>query len=281
VRTIQIFLTESPLLIFSQNPSIVLAWLCVIYGKLSRIPVVVDAHNAGIYPPQGKWLSWFAAHLLRVADFTMVTNHSLAEHVARAGGRPLILPDPIPTLEFPGAATNRKKLKGKFNVLFVCTFASDEPYLEVIKAAGLLDPEIYVYITGDSKGKDKEYRECVPANIIFTGYLPEEDYVQMLFSVDVIVDLTTRPDCLVCGAYEAVAAGAPLIVSNSEALRRHFSMGTLFTDNTSGNLAAKINAAISARETLAQQMGDLKVKLSSEWTRSKAECERVLDRQVR
>jgi len=141
-RTIQVLLAESPILIFVQNPSVVLAWLCVIYGKLSRIPVVVDAHNAGIYPPHGKWLSWFAAYLLRIADFTMVTNHSLAEHVARAGGQPLILPDSIPTLEFPSAATNRKKLKGKFNVLFVCTFASDEPYLEVIKAACLLDPEI-------------------------------------------------------------------------------------------------------------------------------------------
>ena len=104
--------------------------------------------------------------------------------------------------------------------------------------------------------------------------------MKMLFSVDVIVDLTTRQDCLVCGAYEAVAAGTPLIVSNSEALRRQFSRGTLFTDNTSEDLAGKINTAILSKEVLAQQMRDLKVKLISEWDRSKEECERLLDRHL-
>lgn len=276
VRTIRALREESPILIFAQNPSVVLAWLCVIYGKLCRIPVVVDAHNAGIYPPHGKWLNRIAAKIFQLADFTMVTNYSLAEYVARQGGRPLVLPDPIPTFEFSGVFIDRKKLKGKFNVLFVCTFAVDEPYLEVIKAASLLDQDVYVYITGDSKGQEKEYRACIPGNIIFTGYLPEENYVQMLFSVDVIVDLTTRQDCLVCGAYEAVAAGTPLIVSNSEVLRRQFSIGTLFTDNTSEDLARKINTAILSKEVFAQEMRDLKVKLNSEWNRSKEECERLL-----
>lgn len=283
VRTIRALREENPIMIFAQNPSVVLAWLCVFYGKLCQIPVVVDAHNAGIYPQHGKWkwLNRIAAKIFHIADFTMVTNHSLAEYVARQGGRPLVLPDPIPTFEFSGSFIDRDKLKGKFNVLFVCTFAVDEPYLEVIKAASLLDQDVYIYITGDSKGKDKEYRACIPENIIFTGYLPEEDYVQMLFSVDVIVDLTTRQDCLVCGAYEAVAAGTPLIVSDSEVLRRQFSIGTLFTDNTSEDLARKINTAILSKEVFAQQMRDLKVKLISEWSRAKEECERLLDRHVR
>ncbi len=282
VRTILALREESPVLIFAQNPSVVLAWLCVIYGKLCQILVVVDAHNAGIYPQHGKWkwLNRIAAKMIRIADYTMVTNQSLAEYVAQQGGRPLVLPDPIPTFEFSGSVIDRDKLKGKFNVLFVCTFAVDEPYLEVIKAASLLDQDVYVYITGDSKGKEKEYRARIPENIIFTGYLPEEDYVQMLFSVDVIVDLTTRQDCLVCGAYEAVAAGTPLIVSDSEALRRQFSIGALFTDNTSEDLARQITTAILSKEVFAQQMRDLKVKLISEWSRSKEECERSLERHV-
>ena len=280
IRTIRALREENPLLIFAQNPSVVLAWLCVIYGKLYRIPVVVDAHNAGIYPQHGKWLNRITGKIFHIADFTMVTNHSLAEYVARQGGRPLVLPDPIPIFELSGSCIARDRLKGKFNVLFVCTFAVDEPYLEVIKAASLLEQDVYVYITGDSKGKEKEYPACLPGNIIFTGYLPEEDYVQMLFSVDVIVDLTTRQDCLVCGAYEAVAAGTPLIVSDSEALRRQFSIGALFTDNTSDDLARKITTAILSKEVFAQQMRDLKVKLISEWDRSKEECERLLDRHI-
>jgi len=112
------------------------------------------------------------------------------------------------------------------------------------------------------------------------GYLPEEDYVQMLLSVDVIVELTTRQDCLVCGAYEAVAAGTLLIVSDAEVLRRQLSSGTLFTDNTSEDLAGKINTAILSKEVFAQQMRDLKVKLISEWNKSKEECERLLDQHV-
>ena len=67
----------------------------------------------------------------------------------------------------------------------------------------------------------------------------------MLLSVDVIIDLMTRQDCLAGGAYEAVAAGTPLIVSNSEVLRRQFSSGTLFTDNTSEDLARKITTEVA------------------------------------
>ena len=40
----------------------------------------------------------------------------------------------------------------------------------------------------------------------------------MLLSIDVIIDLMTRQDCLAGGAYEAVAAGTLLIVSDTEVL---------------------------------------------------------------
>jgi hypothetical protein len=75
-----------------------------------------------------------------------------------------------------------------------------------------------------------------------------------------------------------VAAGTPLIVSNSEVLRRQFSIRTLCTDNTSEDLPRKIDTAILQKEVFVQQMRDLKVRLISEWSRSKEECERLLDR---
>ena len=43
-----------PSMLFVQNPSIVLSFVSVFFGKLLRIPVVVDAHNSGVFPFGGK-----------------------------------------------------------------------------------------------------------------------------------------------------------------------------------------------------------------------------------
>ncbi len=76
-----------------------------------------------------------------------------------------------------------------------------------------------------------------------SGFVSEPDYVELLSSARVIVDLTTREDCLVCGAYEALALGRPLVVSDSRALRELLRDGAVFARNEPEDIARAVAEA--------------------------------------
>lgn len=253
ITTIKI-LRHSPPVIFAQNPSIVLATLCVILGRLLKIKVVVDAHNAGVYPFEGekKWANHLAEYLFKTATITIVTNEALKEYVESKGGKAYVLPDPFPDIK--DSQSVKVDLEKGYNALFICTWAQDEPYLELIKAASLLDDSYTIYITGNSKGRELAYPDVLPENIRLTGFVEENTFIAYLCRSDVIIDLTTREDCLVCGAYEAVSAAKPLILSNTEALKAYFQCGVVYVDNSADGIAAAI---IESREKHAQLNEDI------------------------
>jgi glycosyltransferase involved in cell wall biosynthesis len=275
LKTLSVFISEKPEIIFVQNPSIVLSFFSVTYGLLLRIPVIVDSHNAGIYPFNGKkrWANIVTQYLFRRAALTVVSNEYLAEYVRTKGGRSVAVPDPIPDIKPP---TTKKIMNGTFNVMFICSWADDEPYVEVMQAAELLDKNIFIYITGNSKGKELQYGSSLPGNVVLTGYLKEEDYIEALYSCDAVLDLTTRDNCLVCGAYESVAAEKPLIVSNSKVLMEYFSKGVRYTDNTASDIAEQIIGAAFNKEKLQQKIKELKNDIIYSWNKRLFEVERML-----
>lgn len=274
-RTALTILRERPSVLFVQNPSMALALFAVSSRWLFRSPVVVDAHNAGVFPFEGAkpWANRLTRFILKKADLTIVTNSSLADYVRSAGGRPQVLPDPLPEIRMPD---KRAPLKGKRNVLFICTYAKDEPYLEVIRAASMLGPDICVYISGNPKGKEKSFSHLLPSNAVLTGYLPEDEFVSLFNSVDAVVDLTTREDCLVCGAYEAVAMEKPMVLSGTRTLKKYFSMGAVYTDNSAEDLAKKIKDALENAGDLSEQAKRLKRLLVTDWEKMKNELEKKL-----
>jgi glycosyltransferase involved in cell wall biosynthesis len=156
----------------------------------------------------------------RRADLTIVTNEPLRQIVEGHGGRAFVLPDRIPALNHAALEPAVEKREGQ--VVFICSFAEDEPYEEVIKAGAILEEGMLLHITGSPHRLREGVLRNLPANVRLTGFLPENDYLDLLRRADVLMDLTTREDCLVCGAYEAVALGKPLVLSDTRALRNHF-----------------------------------------------------------
>ena len=283
--TLVTFLKERPALVVAQNPSLILALFAVYYGRLVRTPVVVDAHNAGIYPElfirgserTSYWLKRLSWHLFRKARFTIVTNSGLKEYVESHGGRAVVLPDRVPVLPFKQKPVS---LKGRANILCICSYDVDEPYMEVLAAARQISPQICIYLTGRYKGKEN-LPSIAPPNVIFTGYLPEEDFVDLLRSCDVVLDLTLLEDCLVCGAYEAVAAEKPMILSDSRANRELFNKGVLYVNNTADDIAQKIEMAVAQVECLQKDCMDLRREMDEAWDRRKHGLEHlfaVMDR---
>jgi hypothetical protein len=243
--------------------SIRIALLAILMKPLLRYSIVVDCHYAGIIPSSiiPGFLHFLYSYIHRNADLIIVTNNPHADIVRTSGGRPFILQDRIPNPVFtehrPESSKNKK-------VVCICSYNSDEPIDEILNAAELLhNKNITIYMTGDSRGKFSQKE--IADNVILTGYLFDEKYWQLLWECDLVVDLTTRENCLLCGAYEAVAVEKPMVLSNSSALRGYFTKGAVFTENIDVNIALSINSALDSLNFLTQQSKELKIELKLNW----------------
>ncbi|CAN5737920.1 glycosyltransferase [soil metagenome] len=274
MRTMRLLFDRTPTIIFAQNPSIVLAAMIVIYGKQRGRVAVIDAHNAALERLEdANVLGFVSRWLVRHAFLTLVSNAALATLVEAKGGRAAVLPDPLPKFS-PRPIVS---LRGSYNVLFICTWAADEPYEAVLEAARGLPEDIHIYVTGSSRGRECSIEGGVPDNVSLTGFVPEDAFEDLLHSVDLVVDLTTREDCLVCGAYEGVAAGTPLLLSDTQALREYFDSGTLFTDNSRDDISRRIVEARARHEELRMEILELSGRIPQRWADHLRAVEELLE----
>lgn len=222
-----------PRVLLVQSPSIVLAAFATALRRVAGYRIIVDAHNEAVEPyiHPSRAIKALVDWTMRRADLTIVTNSHLAKVVVARGGRPLVLPDPLPSPP-AGQAT---ELGGDFNVVVIATFAADEPLPCIFECAATLLSDAHFHVTGNSRRMSRELRALVPANVRLTGFLDDEAYWALLRGADAILDLTLMDNCLVCGAYEAIAVDKPLIVSDNPASRELFGeMGELVDNTTTG-----------------------------------------------
>lgn len=262
LNTIKIINKYKPDVLIAQNPSIFLSLLSIFLRSVFRYKLVIDAHNAGLYPSHNilNKLLFIYNYIQRAADLTIVTNKMLCELVRKNGGRPALMPDKLPVFICDDL---KRELKGNFNIVFICTFANDEPYIEVIESAKMLPDDFHIYITGNSKLCNAKIGTI--KNLTLTGFLSENSYINLLKSSDVVMDLTTREDALLCGAYEAVALGVPMILSDTPVLKEFFYKGAAYTVNDAHTISQTI---INTRKMYDKLFGDvnlLKNELNLRW----------------
>ncbi|WP_417536945.1 glycosyltransferase [Methylophaga sp.] len=243
VDTFRILKDERPDIVIFQNPSMILAVFLVIFALFVKLDLIMDAHNAAISPCEGRFwlLNKISSVLVSKVKLTIVTNEIIGESVKEKNGRPFVLEDPIPKLD---VSKNVQKTQADTKkVVFVCSWAEDEPYMEVIKAfKSLSDKSIVMFITG--RPPDHMLNKSIPNNVQLTGFLLEQDYINLLAEANLIIDLTDRPDCLVCGAYEAAAVGTPCIVSDNLCSSETFYQGYVYSKNDFESIISSIEYAI-------------------------------------
>jgi glycosyltransferase involved in cell wall biosynthesis len=193
----------------------------------------------------------------------IVTNQFLQNHIIESGGRSEILEDKIPDL-FPNAKVS---LSGTVNIVFVSTFSYDEPIEEVIEAARLLPNDYHIHITGNYKKYSnlKQIQEMKPSNINLTGFLSEEDYLNLLSSADIIMVITDQEHTLTCGAYEAVALCKPMVLGNTETIKNYFSKGAIYTPITPKDISNSILICANNKATLTNDAAALRDILHTNW----------------
>lgn len=273
IKTFSIICRERPKYICCQNPSLILSCFLVLLKGVFGFKVYVDAHNAGLFPKEGrsKLLNTISRFVQRKADLVIVTNENLKQYVESNNGKGFVLPDKIPNIPH----VSPQPLLGKVNILFICSYAEDEPYEEVFHAGRNIDPKVFIYVTGNYKKRGINPVD-LPKNVILVGYIPETEYVAMLNSVDATIDLTTRENCLLCGAYESISVSKPMILSDTKALREYFSCGAVYTLNTDDSIRNAITAVIDQKAVLTVQIRELKSIRQKEWEMRKEELSGII-----
>ena len=256
-----------PRLLMVQSPSLVLSLLALALRPWLRYALVVDAHNEAVEPYLHRHLviRWLTYWVLREADLVVVSNPALATRVESRGGRAHSLPDRIPR---PGAGATQPAPEG-FNVVLICTYAGDEPVDAVIESARR-SPGVRFTITGDSSRLPETQRASLPPNVRLTGFLPDEEYWRVLATSDIVMDLTTMEDCLVCGAYEGLAAGKPLLLSNNRASMELFHDAALFTDNSVESLVQAVETARRQYPSLLERLPGARARIDAAWASAAA-----------
>ncbi|MFA6010955.1 MAG: hypothetical protein WC799_13305 [Desulfobacteraceae bacterium] len=266
LRTILIIYLNRKNIIAVQNPSILLSLIAVLLKKIFKFPLIIDSHNAGILPFEGRnnCLMKISAFIQKNSNLTIVTNIALKQIVEENNGRAFILQDKIysPFESFKPLGYN---LKGRFNIACICTFSNDEPFGEMIKSGHIISDDIFLYFTGNYKGKFNTNE--LSSNVKLLGYISDDSYWSLLNSVDAVLDLTLRENCLVCGAYEGISVGKPLILSDTVALRSYFNKGCIFVTPDAKSISDGINEIIKNYKKYQNDIIILRKTLSESWNK--------------
>ena len=267
-KTMSLVMKERPAVLFVQNPSLVLAFFSVYFLKpIFSLPIVVDRHSNFLLTPKKRSLlkeylfNCLSYISIRHADLTIVTNDDLEHVVLILGGNSFVLPDKIPTL----CSTYKKKAPGNGKkILVIASFADDEPIQEIWDAFRKEGMESFsVYMSGNSTNWN-ESKGDKPQNIILTGFLPEKEFINLLFEVDVVIVLTKMEYILLCGCYEAIAAEKPLITSNTTVLRKLFK-GAMFVNNDFDSIAEGVQKIFLELPKYKDNSKDMKEELIQKW----------------
>ncbi|HLF25789.1 MAG TPA: glycosyltransferase [Anaerolineae bacterium] len=260
-RTLLLLFRRRPQVVFVQSPPLFAVLCACLYCLLLRAHYIVDAHSAAF---AGPWWTlpprWLKSWLARRALTTIVTNDHLKQRVESLGGRALIVRDVPLRLH----VERDYPLDGAFNIALVNVFSPDEPLAEALAAVADL-AEVHLYVTGKSNGKHAQLIAKAPANVRFTGFLPDDQYYGLLNSVHAVMCLTTRNHTMQRGACEALSLGKPIITSDWPVLREYFCKGTVHVPNTGAGVRAGVLKLRESYRQYQREIRDLQFMQGSEW----------------
>lgn len=257
---------ERPEIVLVQAPPIfaplVVALWCRLRGKRTHsghtARFVIDGHTAAFHYRDWRWSLGLLRFLSRRAVTTLVTNQAAIDMLKGWGSPGLFLIDGVPELIPPSGSIGTE---GDTRVAVIATFSDIEPIEEVFAAARLL-PHVTIYLTGDPKQASPGLLAQKPENIVLTGFLRGADYTALLKNVQGLVVLTKEENDLSCGAYEALAMAKPVVASDVPEMRRFFTDGFVYVNNTPSEIAEGIQRMLDEREKLTTEVIAMRSKLA-------------------
>jgi glycosyltransferase involved in cell wall biosynthesis len=274
-RTLWYLLRRRPRAVIIQSPPVPAAALVVTWARLARVPVVIDTHPASFALPGDlafhSLMRPLLARLVPRAAACIVTTPELAEYVSRWNGSALVVHEaPMvwsETMQPHDCSAGRQ-------LLFVCTFAPDEPLMEVLEAAREL-PDVTFRITGDARRRPAEAERVAPPNVEWLGYLAPDEYLHALVAADVVMTLTRRPESVQRSAHEAVDALRPLVLTDWPHMGELFPHAVL-VDNDAASIRGGIEQAFERCSELSSLASEARTVQHDRWRRQLGELQQAL-----
>lgn len=255
IKTFSSIKKLKPQIVIVKNTHFVIATVVWLFRFVFKYKLVYDSHSCSFsnslnYPQSiHKFLS-------QRADLYLVTNDENKQVIKSWGGNVQIIH--FPPINYDNQIFGEFPTSDKFNLCYVNTYSSDEPYLEVIDAIKEMD-NVHLYITGNTK-KCKHSLTNLP-NVTHTGFISREEYLGLLKNSDAIIVLTNRDNTMQKGGNEAVYLEKPIITSDFAFLRNYFSKGAVYVKSDKASIEKGINEMISDFETLKKDIKLLKTEL--------------------
>jgi len=259
-KTITILKKEKPNILIITNNAWVLPALSIIYCKIKGIKLIFDTHSRGISSIWIAYPDFLRKYFVKKSLINIVTNVEHADIVNKWGGQSFVFPGP--PMDITTKKSENYVVSNKMNICYINTYSDDEPYEEVINSVTGLD-QVTLYITGNYKNTNIKLIKS--KNIVHTGFLKRAQYIDLLKKSDIIMVLTTRDNTFQCGGIEALSLGKPLIISNTEYLKRYFGENAVYVNpNNSNSIRHGIVHIIKNKNKYEQRISKLREEKTEE-----------------
>lgn len=262
--TMGALLKNRPEYVFVQLAPTPLLYTATLYKMLFGCKIVADCHNTMIYDDH--WVKWpMAKELLRRADVTLVHNKDVQALTQALGIATSILRDPLPVIRVATGIDRvaEMDLKKQSYVIIPCGIAADEPVHELFDAIRAV-PETLFVMTWFAEKLPVDVRANAPANLRFTGFLPEPEFNALYANAKAALVLTTREGTQPSGAAEAISLGVPLIVSELSTTKRLYGNAPVFVQNDANSIATGIRTALQDYDKFSDAAAGLRGRLVEE-----------------
>jgi len=270
MQTLRLLFQKRPRVVIVQSPPSFAVLFVALYCKITNSRYVIDAHSDAFQRAIWTRPKWLYDWVTRNAVLTLVTDHFFRTILEQDGGRAMVLRDPV-----DAATLSPVQRQEQFSVTVVNTFARDEPLEAVLQAAAGL-PDVHFSVTGKRSRANPDLLKQAPSNVVFTDFLPDEIYYQLLRSSHAVMSLTTRDHTLQCGACEALSLERPIITSDWPLLREYFNRGTVHVNNTPSGIRQGIESLKQDYNRYETEVAELRQIRRQEWQFQSAELAELI-----
>jgi hypothetical protein len=215
--------------------------------------VLADVHTGFLLSTdwKGKLLNSPFVKLLRYADFIIAHNDTELNLIPKnARNKTLVVFDPWHLISIQKTSSSSTK---EIYLVFPASFAPDEPLQEVINAIKTSNINATMYITGNWK-RNPEIKKQESNQIKFTGFLPNEEFGNLLANAKAIVTGTKREYTSLMSGWEALAYSKPLALTETFTLKNLFENYALFYDwEDNGSIAEAIKKVLIQKPNISAQ----------------------------
>lgn len=265
--TIKHIRSKKPTAVIVMQPPAFAALPVFIARFFGPYKILLDLHTGAFDNPKWKWALPILLKLLPKTGRVIVTNKELAAIVRRYNREPIVLHDLIePAISNLTGGFDDSDLDSLIQnryVLLPVTYAYDEPIDELLEAAQIVSDLTWIF-TGRAPSN---VVSKAPRNVIFPGFVSNNDYIRLLQNATIVVAPTTAENTMQRAGYEALSYCVPLVTTKTKVLMEYFEDAAVYASISGASFAKSVRKASDRQALMKNKLQELyQTKLASQTT---------------